>query len=131
MPSHPRIRSPCVPRPATYHLPNFVVFPAPRSYVNVSMVAAYWGFLVVCPLLRALTLLLLLLPRSLPRARAVQIYRVSRYASYFYAYEVRCYLRPSPPSCTIPHLAFFRTPSQDRNPHPHPQPTPTPVLLPA
>lgn len=95
------------------------------------MVAAYWGFLVVCPLLRALTLLLLLLPRSLPRARAVQIYRVSRYASYFYAYEVRCYLRPSPPSCTIPHLAFFRTPSQDRNPHPHPQPTPTPVLLPA
>ena len=26
------------------------------SYVNFSMVAAYWGFLVICPLLRALTL---------------------------------------------------------------------------
>ena len=81
--SAPRHKQP----PQESHAAPLMAFPPSPRYVNFSMVAAYWGFLVICPLMRALTLLILLL-LPLSRERAVQIYRLSRYASYFYAYEV-------------------------------------------
>ena len=51
------------------------------------MATTFWVFIIVCPLLRGLSLLLLLL-WPLSRAAAQWLHQASRYVSYYFALEV-------------------------------------------
>ena len=95
------------PAPATARSWSF-------AYVNIAMTSCIWGFLVICPIFRSLSLLVLLLVPLRP-AVAKRLHMISRYASYYYAYEVMCVAVPIiaitvnhrryPPHCllTPPH----------------------------
>ena len=51
------------------------------------MATTFWVFVIVCPLLRGASLLVLLLA-PFSRAAALRLHRASRYASYYFALEV-------------------------------------------
>ena len=72
---------------AEYTLLDCGTLAAADGGLNYLMSATFCVFMVACPILRPLTLLALLLV-PMTRAAADTLHRLSRYLSYFYAFDV-------------------------------------------